>query len=113
MSITETHISPATIQAVAQFIVERFDPEQVILFGSYARGEVGQDSDIDLLVILRVAGEQQRGNPIRRAIAERFVLPVDVVIRTTEAVARHRDDPYSLTHQVLEEGVVLYERRAA
>ena len=113
MDIAETNISQTTIQDMAQFIAERFDPEQIILFGSYARGEANAHSDIDLLVIIRAATESQRGNPIRRAIAERFVLPVDVVIRTTEAVARHRDDPYSLIYQALGEGVVLYERRAA
>ena len=52
-------------------------------------------------------------NPIRRAIAERFVLPVDVVIRSPEVLAEQRDDPYSLIHKVLEEGKVLYERRVA
>ena len=52
-------------------------------------------------------------NPIRQAIAERFVLPVDVVIRSSEVLAQQRDDPYSLIHKVLEEGKVLYERRVA
>jgi predicted nucleotidyltransferase len=39
MSTTVTNINLTTIRAVAQFIADRFDPEQVILFGSYARGE--------------------------------------------------------------------------
>ncbi len=114
MSTTETNIDLPTIRAVARFIAERFDPEQVILFGSYARGEGSEHSDVDLLVILRGADSQQRrGNPIRRAIAECFVLPVDVVIRTPEAVERHRNNPHSLIYQALGEGVVLYERRVA
>ena len=53
MNAIETHIDSATIQAIAQLIVERFDPEQIILFGSHARGEVGAHSDVDLLVVLR------------------------------------------------------------
>ena len=53
MNTIETHIDRATIQAIAQLIVERFNPEQVILFGSHARGEVGEHSDVDLLVVLR------------------------------------------------------------
>lgn len=114
MSTTVTDINLTTIRAVAQFIADRFDPEQVILFGSYARGEEGEHSDVDLLVILRNDEiKQRRGNPIRRAIAERFVLPIDVVIRATKDVDKRRNDPYSLIHQALEEGVVLYERRAA
>ena len=113
MNAVESHIDSATIQAIAQLIVERFDPEQIILFGSHARGEVGAHSDVDLLVVLRTSGRPQHGNPIRRAIAEHFVLPVDVVIRSPEVLAEQRDDPYSLIHKVLEEGKVLYERRVA
>ena len=114
MNTIETRIDRATIQAIAQLIVERFNPEQIILFGSNARGEIGEHSDVDLLVVLRAdAGRSQRGNPIRRAIAERFILPIDVIIRSPEALATQRNDPYSFIHKVLKEGEVLYERRAA
>ncbi len=114
MNAIEAHIDSATIQAIVQLIVKRFDPEQIILFGSHARGEVGAHSDVDLLVVLRTdAGQLQHGNPIRRAIAERFVLPIDVVIRSPEVLAEQRNDPYSLIHKVLKEGKVLYERRVA
>ena len=114
MNAIESHIDSATIQAIAQLIVERFDPEQVVLFGSHTRGEAGAHSDVDLLVVLRTeAGRPQHGNPIRRAIAERFILPIDVIIRSPEDLATQRDDPYSLIHKVLEEGKVLYERRVA
>ena len=114
MSVLEDRIDRATIRAMAQLIVERFDPEQVILFGSHARGDAGKHSDVDLLVVLRAdTAQPRRGNPIRRAIAERFVLPVDVMIRSQEVLARQRRDPYSMIHRVLEEGEVLYERRAA
>ena len=62
---------------------------------------------------VQMQGRPQLGNPIRRAIAERFVLPVDVIIRSPEALAEQRSDSYSLIHKVLEEGKVLYERRVA
>ena len=113
MNAVEDRIDRATIRAMAQLIVERFDPEQIILFGSHARGDAGTHSDVDLLVVLRAdAVKPPRGNPIRRAIAERFVLPVDVMIRSQEVIAGQRSDPYSMIHKVLEEGEVLYERRA-
>ena len=59
--MTQTHIDSATIQAITQLIVERFDPEQIILLGSYARGKVGAHSDVDLLVVLRTDGRPQHG----------------------------------------------------
>ena len=114
MNAIETHVDSTTIQAIAQLIVERFNPEQIILFGSHTRGEVGEHSDVDLLVVLRNdAGQLQRGNPIRRAIAERFVLPVDVIIHSPEVLAAQRNDPHSFIHKALKEGEVLYERRVA
>ncbi len=114
MNAIESHIDSTSIQAITQLIVERFDPEQIILFGSHARGEIGAHSDVDLLVVFRAdAGPPQHGNPIRRAIAERFILPVDVVIRSPEVLAEQRNDPYSLIYKVLKEGKVLYERRVA
>ena len=114
MNTVETRIDKTTIQAIAQLIVDRFNPEQVILFGSHARGEVGEHSDVDLLVVLRTdVGQPQRGNPIRRAIAEHFVLPIDIIVRSPESLAAQRNDPYSFIHKVLKEGEVLYERRVA
>ena len=114
MNTIETHINRATIQAIAQLIVERFKPEQIILFGSHSREEVGEHSDVDLLVVLHDdAGKSQNGNPIRRAIAEHFVLPIDVIIRSPEVLTAQRNNPYSFIHRVLKEGEVLYERRVA
>ena len=114
MNTIETRIDRATIQAIAQLIVERFNPEQIILFGSNARGEIGEHSDVDLLVVLRADVRwPQRGNPIRRAIAEHFVLPIDVIIRSPQVLAAQRNAPYSFIHKVLKEGEVLYERRVA
>ena len=49
----EAHLDRAIDQMVGR-IVERFDPERIILFGSAARGEAGPDSDVDLLVVMPV-----------------------------------------------------------
>lgn len=112
MNPIKTHIDRSTIRAIANLIVECFDPDRIILFGSHARNEGGKNSDLDLLIVVGEEAEwqKQRGNPIRRAIAERFVLPVDVIIRSPEYVDRQRDDPYSLINTILREGEVLYER---
>lgn len=90
----ETQIGRDTIHAIANLIVERFGPNQIILFGSHARNEAGKHSDVDLLVVLPEDAGWRKwcGNPIPRAIAERFVLPIDMIVRSPENVARHRDD---------------------
>ena len=47
------------IKEMVQRIVAGFNPEKVILFGSYARGTAGTDSDVDLLVVMRVRGSKR------------------------------------------------------
>ena len=112
--MSKIKIDKATIRAVAQLIAERFDPVQVILFGSHARGNAGSHSDIDLLVVLDSMEEwPKRGNPIRRAIGEEFILPVDVLVTTPERLAEQRNNPYSFVNTALESKEILYERPAA
>jgi len=47
------------IHVMVQRLVRQFDPEQIILFGSQARGGVGPDSDVDLLVVTPVHGSKR------------------------------------------------------
>ncbi len=47
------------ISEMVNRIVEHFDPEKIILFGSHARGEAGPDSDVDLLVVMPVQGSKR------------------------------------------------------
>ncbi len=114
LRVVEDPLNRETIDAITQLIVERFQPEQIILFGSVARGEEDDNSDLDLMVVLRPGVDPpHRGNPIRRAIAERFVLPVDLLIRSYETFAAYRPNPNSTLSRMLEDSVVLYDRQAA
>ena len=71
--VTKVSIDRATIQAVAQLIAQKFDPEQIILFGSHARGNAGSHSDIDLLVVLKSLDDwPKRDNPIPRCDSGAF-----------------------------------------
>jgi predicted nucleotidyltransferase len=104
----------STIHEIARLIAERFDPERVILFGSHARGRAGEHSDVDLLVEMPAGTVLPgTGNPIRRAIAERYVLPMDVIVRTADQLRSHQPRPNSVLELALRESVVLYDKRAA
>ena len=114
MCPAETTVNRATIQALTRPIVQRFDPEQVIHFGSYRRGEADEHSDLDLLLVLRPGVEPRRpGNRIGRAIVEHFVLPVDLLIRCYETFTTYRPNPNSMLSRMLEVSEVLYDRHAA
>jgi predicted nucleotidyltransferase len=88
------------------------DPEQIILFGSYARGEAGPDSDLDVLVIERdVAAPRQASTALRRALRG-LGTPIDVIVASSTDVARYRNVLGLLYHPALHEGKVLYDRSA-
>jgi predicted nucleotidyltransferase len=100
------------IRQMVQRIVDRFHPERIILFGSYARGNAGPDSDVDLLVVMPLAGSRrEQAIDIRVALAG-MGLPKDVIVVTPEEVERDRDVVGTVIYPALREGKVLYERAA-
>lgn len=97
---------------VVERIVERFDPLRVILFGSLARGEMGYDSDIDLLVVFEhVEWENKRKLTVEvlRALSD-LPVPKDVVVTDVDEIARRGDLVGTVLRPALREGKVLYER---
>jgi predicted nucleotidyltransferase len=105
-------LSPATIQQIADRIADRFNPEQIILFGSYARGETHNHSDLDLLIVMEtLAPRGQRSASIIKMLAGAYAEPIDVVVRSAQALKDWEHTPGSFAHQVLTEGIVLYDRQ--
>ena len=67
------------------------NPRRIILFGSYARGDSGPDSDLDLLVILdEVDSPRAESINLRRSLRG-LLVPVDILVATPEQIERHRD----------------------
>ncbi|MEO1068073.1 MAG: nucleotidyltransferase domain-containing protein, partial [Cyanobacteria bacterium J06638_6] len=105
-------LSQATIQKIAGCIIDRFSPEQIILFGSYARGEAHSHSDLDLLLVMEALPPRgQRSAPIIEMLAQDYAEPIDIVVRSAQALKDWEQMPGSFAHQVLKEGIVLYDRQ--
>ena len=102
-------VSFDTITALSRHIAREFNPEKIVLFGSYAYGMPRADSDVDLLVILPFTG-----NSFRKSleILNRINPPFDVDLiarQPSDAEKRYREgDP--LVREALDHGKVLYER---
>ena len=100
------------IEEMVRRIVERFHPEQVILFGSYARGQAGPDSDVDLLVVMAVSGSKRKlAVEIDLAVAG-MGLPKDIIVVTPEEMARTKDIIGTIVYPAVREGRVMYDRAA-
>ncbi|MBI4355810.1 MAG: nucleotidyltransferase domain-containing protein [Candidatus Omnitrophica bacterium] len=91
-------------------IVERFHPDQVILFGSHARGKAGPDSDVDLLVVMPVRGSKRAAQLQVRLALHDIRVPKDVVVVTPDQFERQRDIAGTIVRPAYLEGKVLYAK---
>lgn len=99
---------------MVQAIVAEVDPEQVILFGSRARGDEREHSDVDLIVVEAepFGPERSRHKELVRlyhALAG-FRVPADVLVYSHEDIDYWRDSLNHVLARALREGKVLYER---
>lgn len=99
-----------TIERMTKRIVGRFDPERIILFGSHARGAAGPDSDVDLLVVMRVTGSKRDAAVEIRVALHDFPVPKDVTVTTPEDFEWRKKYPGTIERPAFLEGKVLYER---
>jgi predicted nucleotidyltransferase len=99
------------LKSVVQRIVETFDPERTILFGSYASGQSTPNSDLDLFVVMGNGEERpaQRSARIARILLD-IPFPMDIVVRTPEEVERRLSIGDYFIREILEQGLTLYER---
>lgn len=96
------------LQEMTARIVERFRPEGVILFGSYARGTAHPHSDVDLLVVLPGETDTVRAQTGIAAAIKDLGVPTDVVVTTREHLQRWGDLVGLVYRPALREGTVLY-----
>lgn len=105
---TGGRLSPALLDEVIRRVVEAAQPDRIILFGSAARGEMGPDSDLDLMVVK--SGVEDRGRLSEEIHLRFFGLPVavDVLVVTPEDVERYRDSVGTVIGPALREGREIY-----
>ena len=93
---------------MVQQIVEKFKPQKIILFGSYARGNPRPESDVDLLVVMDTPlREVQQAIQICQQIEYRFGL--DLIVHTPKYLAERVKMGDSFLRDVIKEGKVIYE----
>ena len=107
-------ISNDVLQEMTRRLVEQFQPEMVILFGSHAWGVPDQDSDVDLMIIVTHSDLSDYERAVQGHLClSGLDVPKDVVVRTRAEFDFFRDVRASLEHKISEQGRVLYERGQA
>src|SRR5262245_42177085 len=104
-------ISPAEIRRFARQVVERFQPDKLILFGSYSYGRPNADSDVHILVIMPARNPLDQAFRIRLAIPAPF--PMDLIVRTPKGLKGFLEAGDSFHTQIVSRGRVLYEKTDA
>jgi len=101
-------LSEETLQEIIRRIVKVAQPEEIILFGSAARGEMGPHSDVDLLVVKRGKFHQGRLTGQIYMNLHGVGQAVDVILVTPEQVERYRKTHFLIIAPALREGREVY-----
>jgi len=102
-------ITQEKIQEIADKIVLEFNPEKVILFGSYAWGTPNQDSDVDLFIIKETENTRETTRVISRKIFPR-PFPMDLIVYTPLQVERRQQIKDLFVNDILSNGKILYAK---
>lgn len=99
----------AHIRHLCNQIVEKFHPQKVILFGSYADGRPNYDSDIDLMVVMPYLGsELDKMAEVRLQLDS--TIPVDVLVKTPNQIKNRIALGDFFILDIVKNGKLLYER---
>jgi predicted nucleotidyltransferase len=101
-------ITELDINIVTKRIVEFYQPEKIILFGSYALGNANDSSDLDLLLIKDTdEAPINRAAGIRKALRD-ILLPMDILVYTPSEISKDKERKFTFIHDVLKSGKILY-----
>jgi len=106
-------VTPEKVNAVVGRLVEVGRPRKIILFGSYVRGEITPDSDLDVLVVTGDDVEDARQESVRLRSAMRGILmPMDILAVQESVFHRLKDKIGLIYGEALRNGKVVYDAPA-
>jgi predicted nucleotidyltransferase len=99
------------IRRFARQVAEKFRPDKIILFGSYAYGTPNADSDVDILVVMPARNEIDQSVRIELATDPPF--PLDLIVRTPKNLKWRLEEGDWFLREITAKGKVLYEKADA
>jgi predicted nucleotidyltransferase len=98
------------ISEIVEIIANGYNPEKIILFGSYASGKPKEDSDLDLFIIKETnLPRPERTVQVRKMLFGTKV-PIDLIVFTPKEIEESKENKYSFINEVLKTGKTLYEQ---
>jgi predicted nucleotidyltransferase len=102
------NIPMRVIRRYARAVAEHFQPERIILFGSYAYGTPHEDSDVDILVVMPARNQIDQAVRIGQTCEPCF--PLDIIVRTPKEMGWRLEEGDSFLREIVSRGIVLYEQ---
>jgi predicted nucleotidyltransferase len=103
-------VTPEKVERAIRKIIEVSHPRRLVLFGSYIRGDMDINSDLDILVVTSDEIESPRKESVRlRRAIEDVVMPVDILVITESLLAKLKDTPGLIYKEALQTGRIVYE----
>lgn len=105
-------VTPEKVDGAVSRIVRRWQPERVIIFGSYARGQADANSDLDVLVVMRgpVASPRKDSIRIREDLGD-ISMPMDILVVSRKRLEALERVPGLIYRDAVREGKVVYDAR--
>ena len=107
--MTEENLPPLVQRSLQRFI-RAFAPEQILLFGSYAKGTNKPHSDVDLLIVADLPGNPTSHHRRARQLVAGCFPRIDVVFASPQEVAQADAARSPFLLSILSTGVVMYRR---
>ena len=98
-----------TISRVTKLLVEAAQPKRIVLFGSYARGDASEDSDIDIMVVEQNPTDRLTEMVRLNRLLRSLNIAVDLLVVSEEKFNYWRDTQGNVYFEAASEGKVLYE----
>jgi uncharacterized protein len=97
-----------TTNELSREIVAEVHPLEIILFGSAALGQMGTDSDIDLLVVMPEGTHRRHTAQLLYRVVRGIRVPFDLIVATPGDLEKHRDNPGLIYHTISAQGRTIY-----
>jgi len=101
-------INQKTIMKAVELLIKAANPVRIILFGSYARGDIKESSDLDFLVVEKEIKARRMETVRLRDVLSPLRIPVDLVVVSEKSYNEWKDTPGTVIYEAAIEGKVVY-----
>jgi predicted nucleotidyltransferase len=101
------------LSRIIDIIVQTFDPDTIILFGSRARGDAREDSDFDICVLKKgISGRRTIARTLYRSLYG-VGAPVELIVDTPDTLRKYKDNKHLIYCEISRHGKIIYEKPRA